>query len=138
MKDPNLKIREAYYALINGNVTYNGDPVPIYDEMVADSEGYPRIVISTQDATDWNCLDRYGHEHDITFEIVDKDRLGKKRMDLIANQLKPILFSNLDLSPDFALSHRELSGDLTFKLPTEDGTGQMFRQITIKLYLQEL
>lgn len=138
MKDPNLKIREAFFALLDGNITSGGSPVPFANEMVDDSVGYPRLVVTEQSNTDWSCLTHYGNEHIITFEIVDKDRLGNKRIDEIAKQLKPILFSNLDLSPDFASAVTMLDSELTFKLPTEDGTGIIVRQISVKIYLREV
>lgn len=124
---------------MNGNITYEGADVPIYSMQVPEGAGYPRIVIASQDNTDWSCLTRYGNEHNFTVEIVHRDLLSAKPLDIIANQLKPILFSNLDLSPDFAVANGPmLGGELEFTLPTEDGGNVLIRQITVTYYIQEI
>lgn len=138
MKDPNSVIRKAYYDLLNGNVTLAGSPVPIYDAIVPTGAGYPRIVFVDQLNSDFSTLSKYGQENDTTIELIVKGKSSYKDLDDIANQVKPILFSNLDLSPDFAQVVTTLASDLSFPLSTEDGKGELVRQITIRNFVQQV
>jgi hypothetical protein len=137
MIDPNLKLREAISPLLVDQISYQGNPVPVYNEYVPDNAAYPRIVVKDQTNVVWSTLDKYGNEHDITFEIVDKDVLGARSLDIIAGLIKSIDFSNLDLSPEFAIGNGPIWEDLTFMLPSEDGGNLLIRQLTLKLYLLE-
>lgn len=47
MRLPDLQLRTAYYTLLNGNVTFDGSPVPVYD-VVPPKAAYPFIRLSTQ------------------------------------------------------------------------------------------
>ena len=35
MKDPVKFIKDAYYNALDGNITYNGSTIPVYDEEVS-------------------------------------------------------------------------------------------------------
>lgn len=138
MKDPNSAIRKAYYDLMSGSVSYGGKSVPIYDSFVPEKASYPRIVFSSQSNQDFSAINRYGQENDTTIEIVVRGKNSLKMIDDIANQVKQILFSNLDLSPDFGSVVTTLASDIQFALLTQDGQGELVRQITIRNYVQQV
>ena len=51
MKLPSKQLQTAYYSALNGNVTYGGNIVPVYD-VVPDGVDYPYIVLADQIVTD--------------------------------------------------------------------------------------
>jgi hypothetical protein len=57
MKDPTSELHEAYYTLLNGNVTVNGTEIPVYKWEKPGNE--TRIEIATTTLTDDSSQDTY-------------------------------------------------------------------------------
>lgn len=51
MKLPSKQLQIAYYTALNGNITYGGSNVPVYDVVPQDAD-YPYIVLADQIVTD--------------------------------------------------------------------------------------
>jgi hypothetical protein len=51
MKLPSKQLQIAYYTALNGNITYGGSNVPVYDVVPQDAT-YPYIVLADQVVTD--------------------------------------------------------------------------------------
>jgi hypothetical protein len=66
MNLPNKVLQTAYYQALNGNISYGGSNVPVYDTIPKDAE-YPYIVLVSQDTNEEPTKDDFGY--DISFEL---------------------------------------------------------------------
>lgn len=65
-------IRKAYFDLLDGNLTLDGNNVPVYDELAEDESGEAYVVLSTQtDAGDAN-KHAFISDHSITIDVVTR------------------------------------------------------------------
>jgi hypothetical protein len=79
MKATATPLQQAYYDLLDGNVTIDGSAVSIYDQ-VPQSETYPYIQIDTQTAVDYSDKTAQGQEKTQTLWLVDRfsDSFGSR------------------------------------------------------------
>ena len=66
MNLPNKALQTAYYQALNGNISYGGSNVPVYD-IVPDGADYPYIVFVSQNTVEDVTKDDFGYE--IVFEL---------------------------------------------------------------------
>lgn len=89
MKDTGLAIRNAYYNLLNGNLTYNSKNVPVYkdDPIATPPDNYVVIteVIEGQD----NNNQKFVNELQVTLDITTKQykTIDRSICENIANQI---------------------------------------------------
>lgn len=72
MIDTAHHVRKAYYSLLAGNITYNGNNVNIYDELAEDEDGDNYVILSTQIDTDTSNKQSFESTHTITIDIVTR------------------------------------------------------------------
>lgn len=82
-------IRKAYFDLLDGNLTLNGDPVPVYDEMNEDYEGEAYVILGTQIDTDRSNKHSFHAEHTMTIDIVTRFLTSARKYpsEVIAEQI---------------------------------------------------
>ncbi len=94
MKDIFHPIRKAYYTALAGNITHNGQPVPVYDAIPLKA-GYPYVLFAQQNAnpvTNKRGCEQY--DTAILVEIITGYfgvQGGKKDADMIADQILTLL-----------------------------------------------
>lgn len=94
MIDVQKKVREAYFNALDGNITFDGSPVPVCDEKVEDQENNTMyVILSTQTSVDDGSFDSFDHETTMLLDIVHKtqDTVSKDGVDDVAQQIFDII-----------------------------------------------
>lgn len=94
MKDPKADLQQAYYTLLNGNITYSEENVPVYDvNNVPQTPDYPHILLT--DFTQIDSSDKTVFAEDITvdLEVIDRgtQRASRAGIFSVVNQIKGII-----------------------------------------------
>jgi len=93
MKLPTEELQKAYYTALNGNITYNGSNVPVYDA-VPESASYPYIRLAEFFVTPDNTKDTYISNVITQVDVVtayDGSFGGKKASQNISDQITRII-----------------------------------------------
>jgi len=69
MKLPNKLLQIAYYGALNGNVSYNGSNVPVFD-VVPPTQDYPYIVLGSQSIVHEGTRNSFGVQSIMDVDIV--------------------------------------------------------------------
>lgn len=94
MKDVKQSLQSAYYSLLNGNVSYSGSTVPVYDIMgVPQEPDYPHVLITDYTQIDDSDKTSFGEEITVDLEIIDRATQTASRAGLfsVINQVKQII-----------------------------------------------
>lgn len=70
MKDPVKFIKDAYYTLLTGAVSYNGSNIPVYDEEANPSGNTYYIIISTVTDTNQAVKTKFFTDTEIIIDVV--------------------------------------------------------------------
>lgn len=100
MKDPNQYIAEAFFTALNGNITYSGANVPMYD-VYRDDRETKYFYISNQTANQINAKEGFLYDCAITLTIVtlfNKADGGYLVCDAISQSILALLENNLSVS----------------------------------------
>lgn len=94
MKDPKADLQEAYYGLLNGNISFSSANVPVYDvNSVPQTPDYPHILLT--DFTQIDASDKTVFAEDITvdLEVIDRatQRASRAGVFSVVNQIKQII-----------------------------------------------
>lgn len=92
MKDPGYEIRKAYFTLLNGSLTLDGNNVPVYDR-VPPNVNTPYVVISEQTGVDDSSKGCWSTDNTILFDVVTRYKSGggKRDSDVISNQIMELV-----------------------------------------------
>jgi hypothetical protein len=93
MIDVHKKVRKAYYEALNGQLTYDGSPVSVWDEKAEATTNNIYVLLSTQTATDTSTFSSFDTQTTILIDIVSKsqDRVSKDVLDEVAQQILTII-----------------------------------------------
>jgi hypothetical protein len=126
-KDPQFDLRKAYFETLT-NITSNGQPVEVFDEIVPSTAAYPAIVFMQQTGRNDGNKDRFIRDEIIDIHVITKfvsDTGGKKVANDIVNQIanKVLLGpSNFGISSHLTnwqvLNCEYQTNTLTSQLPT--------------------
>ena len=86
-KDSSFDLRKAYYQALGG-ITYNGQSVGIYDEIVPQGAVYPVIVLGNQISRGERSKDGFQRDSTIEISVIQRytsDEGGKKEVNDISN-----------------------------------------------------
>lgn len=86
-KDSSFDLRKAYYQALSG-ITYNGQSVGIYDEIVPQGAVYPVIVLGNQISRGERSKDGFQRDSTIEISVIQRytsDEGGKKEVNDISN-----------------------------------------------------
>lgn len=128
MNLPSKLLQQAYYTALNGQITYNGSPVPVYD-VVPPGTDYPYIVLGPQTVVEEN-LNNDTRIMGVTAEVdvvtgFDGSFGGKSQAndiaDAIVNRLRKTPGNYLSLS-GFLIITTQLDSSLTLQEQTETHT----------------
>lgn len=93
MKDPIKFIRNAYYTALDGNITYNGSTIPVYDEEADETGGDYYIIISTIVDADLPNKGKFMNEIEVLIDVVSQNNW---RVDLVKQIVDAITAKILD------------------------------------------
>jgi energy-converting hydrogenase Eha subunit H len=126
-KDPQFELRKAYFETLT-NITSNGQPVEVFDEIVPSTAAFPAIVFMQQTGRNDGNKDRFIRDEIIDIHVITKfvsDTGGKKVANDIVNQIanKVLLGpSNFGISSHLTnwqvLNCEYQTNTLTSQLPT--------------------
>lgn len=88
-KDPQFELRKAYFETLT-NITSNGQPVEVFDEIVPSTAAFPAIVFMQQTGRNDGNKDRFIRDEIIDIHVITKfvsDTGGKKVANDIVNQI---------------------------------------------------
>jgi hypothetical protein len=112
-------LRTGYFSALNGNVTYNGNPVKVYDTFaLPEDAGYPYILLSSQTSQQRGIKTSKVYDATILIDIVTgEDRpIGRMPAEQIAEQVENIInTTNIDITANgYAIgsTNRESDTDL--------------------------
>jgi hypothetical protein len=72
MKDGVKFIKDAYYTLLDGAVTYNGSPIPVYDEESDPAGNDYYIIVSTVTDTNIGNKHKFFNETTVLIDVITK------------------------------------------------------------------
>jgi len=72
MKDARFAIHSAFYSMLSGNVSINGDAVPVIDEGGDDDAGYPQVMFGSWTEVDDSDKTSFGSEYTFVTKIWDQ------------------------------------------------------------------
>lgn len=93
MIDPGLLLQTEYYRLLNGQITYAGNVVPVYDTVPANAT-YPYIEIGDKTDIDFSNKSTQGNEVTQGISVVDRFQAstgGRNSTYFISNEIMQIL-----------------------------------------------
>jgi hypothetical protein len=93
MKDPIKFIRNAYFTALDGNITYNGSTIPVYDEEADETGGDYYIIISTIVDADLPNKGKFMNEMEVLIDVVSQNNW---RVDLVKQIVDAITGKILD------------------------------------------
>lgn len=134
MKDTKKILRQAVFDALDGNVTYDGNPIPVYDEKNDNEPIY--ILLSNQQEFDDNTSDAFITRSTLDYEVVEQTgySVSKDAIDDINDQILTIIFptpstTGLTMPTGFQFLNlrRESSRSLAFEI---SATESIIRNIT--------
>lgn len=98
MLDAQYLLRECYFTLLAG-LTWNGKPIPVFDEYANVNESAPYVVIADMNERDFSDKSFYGQVLTVTVDVVTEygktEPKTRYECDMIANEvLKRLLPGN--------------------------------------------
>lgn len=86
-KDSAFDLRKAYYQALSG-ITYNGNSIGVYDEIVPEGATYPVIILGNQISRGERSKDTFQRDSNIEISVIqryDSSEGGKKEVNDISN-----------------------------------------------------
>jgi hypothetical protein len=138
MRDVGTAVRKAIFTAINGNVLWEGAPVPVVDEkldrLISETDLY--ILIDTQSETQLNVKCHYATSVNLTLRIVQKRQAtnSKTVVENVVNQIMQILkptkiATGFTLPDPFKLSLFTISS-AEYQFSAEQGGFQIWKLIS--------
>lgn len=143
MKDLYTSLRTAYHTALNGNLSYGGSNVPVYDR-VPNTATYPYVVYGQFSTTEIFASDVYIQDSTQELEVItgfDGNHGGNAMADSISNQIITIIRTRtegyIDLSPNFKMISSTLDNSTSF---VEDSVSHLIyrRLIRFRHKIEEL
>lgn len=145
MNDVGEAVRKGFYDALNGQITFDGAPIPIVDEKldlnITDNDLY--MLIGGQQATVVNTKSTWAKEADLNITIVNRRKATntKTTIENIADQMLQILFPTrttfgLSIGSPFNLSYvKYVSDSYTFEKLAEGW--QISKQMIFKIRITQ-
>jgi hypothetical protein len=94
MINPAPYLRQTIFSLLNGNVTYNGDVIPVYETEGKESDSIQIIIADYSDANAGN-KQKFGSRARQVLEVVsEQPKATKKTVDEVGNLITAIIQSD--------------------------------------------
>lgn len=133
MKDCSNNIRTQYLSILNGNITYNGQNVPVYGDDTFDTVPQLYIIIGDITETASNNNQQFVTEADVIIDIFSEQYMTRDNaiVDNIANQILTLLIPTSGIKDigdtDFQIFAKARTGSRY--LAVNDGQNYVARKI---------
>lgn len=97
MIDVKLPLRKAYYQLLNGQLSFSGNNVPVYDDVAwLQNTDNLYVLLMNNSSVDRNTQQSFSSEEDIVLDIVSTAtaRVSKETVDIVASQIQNLVCPN--------------------------------------------
>ena len=136
MIDVDYELRVAVIAKLQGNVTWQGQDVPVRGEFVNSSLPHPYIYIPTQSMSNDSAKQYFASDNNINIEIVTRSETGldlPAQLDNISNQVMSILSvkDQVDMPQPSGLGMVDFQFVSSQRLRDYDGVYMYLRKILI-------
>ncbi len=133
-KDAERVFRRAIFDALDGNVTYNGNVVPVYDEFASDNAPNLFIVLGNQYADDRRNFAKFVTGSVIVIDIVHHQNraMTKDVVDDVAESIKGILMPSISgtgLTLEAGFSVNNLYRETSSYLSEQNNTKWVLRKI---------
>lgn len=71
MKDNSTELQTEFFDLLNGNITYSGSTIAVYDT-VPETPSYPYIQFNDKTSNDFSTKDTFASNDSLSLSIVDR------------------------------------------------------------------
>ena len=99
MKDPVKFIKDAYFNALDGNITYNGSTIPVYDEEADETGGDYYIIISTITDADLPNKGKFMNDVEVLIDVVSQNNwrvdLVKQIVDSITAKIMNVIIPSI-------------------------------------------
>jgi hypothetical protein len=97
MRDPNKIFRDALIQALDGNLTYDGSPVNVFNEQAEPGNNNTYVIISSQSSAQEPNLSGFGHQCMIMMDVITKQYhlVTKDVVDEVSEQITEILFPSV-------------------------------------------
>lgn len=132
MQDVNYILRKAYFQALNGVVSWNVVPLPVYDKFAPNDAVYPYIILSTQTDVEDSVKNCQGHEATMLIDVVTgfTGEVNSAQMDNICGQIQGIInpiSPRIILGGGFQLIRTRKISDNT--LESQNGVWKVLRRL---------
>lgn len=136
MIDVDYELRVAVIAKLQGNVTWDGQPVPVRGEFVNTTLPHPYIYIPTQSMSNDSAKQYFATDNSINVEIVTRSKDGldlPAQLDNISKQVMAILAvkDQIDMPQPDGLDMVDFQFVSSQRLRDYDGVFRYLRKILI-------
>lgn len=136
MIDVDYELRVAVIAKLQGNVTWEGQAVPVRGEFVNSSLPHPYIYIPTQSMQNDSAKQYFASDNNINIEIVTRSETGldlPAQVDNISNQVMQLLAvkDQIDMPQPAGLGMVDFQFVSSQRLRDYDGVYMYLRKILI-------
>lgn len=97
MIDVKLPLRKAYYQLLNGQLSFGGNNVPVYDDVAwLQNTDSLYVLLMNNSSVDRNTQQSFSSEEDIILDIIftAAARANKETVDIVASQIQNLVCPN--------------------------------------------
>jgi len=145
MIDVKQPVRKSYYDLLNGAITFAGDPVPVVDDVkkLGDSSTL-YVLLSNQSGADSSTFQTFDSDETIVLDIVFKSgaRVNKETVDNIAGQIFSLLLptpgvTGLTSPPGTQINCVRLKDDRYLTLTLNSSNSVVRRLLTLSMHVRQ-
>jgi len=97
MRDPNKIFRDAVMQALNGNLTYDGSDVKVFNEQAEPGNNNTYVIVSSQSSAQEPNFSGFGHQGMLLMDIITKQAhlVTKDIVDNVSEQITTILFPSV-------------------------------------------
>ena len=128
MIDVQKKIRDAFFDSLDGQLTYDGSPVPIVDEKLEDSENSTMYVIMSTQTT----------VQDVIFSHYDHDGIDEVAQQIFDILLPSVTTNGLTAQSGVQITNLQIESDQYFPMQLSQTGSVMRRLIRFRQLIHEL
>lgn len=146
MIDVKAGIRTAFFAALNGRLSYNSVAVPVSDDMKPINNTGPNyVILATQGGTQKNTFSGWASWETINIDVISKVSIttGKLVLDNIVGQILEIICPSVTRTgiaqqPGLSINNVRLEEDHYLPLSLNASNTVQRRILTFKMYVSQL
>jgi len=129
------KLRNAWYALLNGGIIYNSVAVDVYKEDVPETEDGHYVLIRAESEIDTSNKQNFRSDSVVIVDIVTsfENNVNSSVVESIDGQIQALIFNGPPLnrlSVQSGMQIINVKAETTSYLPQEDGSKKFYRKVS--------